>query len=267
MGIGDLTPEVALDVEGNVEVGILTTGAYNASTGDLVVRRNDACGTVGGSCRALINDGSGGLILGWRSGGTNDFDATYLNGGIISILSGGSIFFNSGNDNVNSMEFDDDKVLKVPLEIETQKLEVAQIVHSEQGVTTQTIWGSCRCQSCDVLPYGPQNAFKRLVQFFTGEEACAAEACYELCNPIDAALCSTLGAGWNEIDSGIASCNNKLDCGGATSCGSTRSDYGTHVWRRCQGPAGAFAEATKLEFGYDAGLGENTTWIRDTSRS
>jgi len=271
----------------------------NTGIGDFIIKRNGLCSTDGTqtNCRSLVNYGDHSLHLNFNGdfdhvtmGGNGD-SGLYIQsaddqgihfannnilewdgGSVIKgydsasflILQSGQLNFYANEESSNAMTFGVDKVLSVPVEIETTKLETTSIVHLEQGVTVQYLYGSCNCEQCGVvLPYGPQN-LQRLVRWFIGEPACAAEACYRTCNPTDAPACSTLGGGWIELYTWIGSCNNRKDCDGA-SCSNpaTYSNYGTYYSRKCQGPAGALNEAVKIEFDYDTDIGLNTTYIND----
>lgn len=177
-------------------------------------------------------------------------------------FTGGSDFIFNDSSNPN--------VLTVPTEIETTKLEVTTIVHEEQGVDTQYLFGSDNCFSCGITHESSHSLPERIAHLFTVNPALAAPECYDYCSPQDAPACSTIGAGWTEISQDVSTVIENV-CGiGPGGCLDPENpvNYGSYVWRRlCQGPAGPLAEATKLEFLYDSGLGENTTIINDNLQS
>lgn len=166
-------------------------------------------------------------------------------------------------------------VLTIPVEIETNKLEVESIYHTEAGVSVQYITEGFakNCEPCSTVVYDANG--NRLAQMmsmlFGASTAEAAPNCMVTCDPVPADTCPS---GWTEDSSGnILQQVRELRCDGSGVCldpsiSGNYSDYGTVVSvRKCVGPGDTEAEALKIKFQYDKDIAENTTTVYDNFQS
>lgn len=166
-------------------------------------------------------------------------------------------------------------VLTIPVEIETNKLEVESIYHTEAGVTVKYITEGFakNCEPCSTVAYDTNgNPLAQMMSLLFGASTAeAAPNCMVFCDPQDAFSCPP---NFTEDSTGnITQEIRELRCNGSGVCldpsvSSNYTNYGTFISaRKCIGPVDTEDEALKIRFHYDKDIAENTTTIYDNFQS